>query len=75
MQKNQILNSKVKNQLKSFDKKYFFSSILKIYNFLRKFNKRKFKIKPISSNYGFYINDYLIKNSNEYKSLYEKQMR
>ena len=63
MQKNQILNSKVKNQLKSFDKKYFFSSILKIYNFLRKFNKRKFKIKPISSKYGFYINDYLIKNN------------
>ena len=63
MQKNQILNSKLKNQIKSFDKKYFFSLILKSYNFLRKFNKRKFKIKPVSKKYGFYINDYLITNN------------
>ena len=63
MQKNQIVNSKLKNQIKCFDRKYFFSLFLKTYNFLRKFNKRKFKIKPVSKKYGFYINDYLITNN------------
>tara|TARA_B100001121_G_scaffold225071_1_gene198277 strand:+ start:896 stop:1693 length:798 start_codon:yes stop_codon:yes gene_type:complete len=63
MQKNQILNSKLKNQIKILDKKYLFSVILKTFNFFRKFNKRKFKIKPVSSKYGYYINDYLIKDN------------
>lgn len=63
MQKNQILNSKIKNQIKNLDKKYFFSFILNTYNFFRKFNKRKFKIKPVSNKYGYYINDYLIKDN------------
>lgn len=63
MQKNLVIKSKFKNKLKDFDKKYFFSLLLKFFNFLRKFNKRKFKIKPISKNYGFYITDYLIKNN------------
>ena len=63
MQKNQILNSKIKNQIKNLDKKYFFSLILNTYNFFRKFNKRKFKIKPVSNRYGYYINDYLIKDN------------
>ena len=63
MQRNQILNSKIKNQIKNLDKKYFFSFILNTYNFFRKFNKRKFKIKPVSNKYGYYINDYLIKDN------------
>tara|TARA_Y100001936_G_scaffold234523_1_gene261718 strand:+ start:1079 stop:1921 length:843 start_codon:yes stop_codon:yes gene_type:complete len=63
MQKNQILKSSLKNRIKYFDEKYFFSIILKVYNFLRKFNKRKYNIKPISKEYGFYINDYLKKNN------------
>lgn len=63
MQKNLVIKSKLKNQIKDFDKKYFFSSFLKIFNLIRKFNKRKFKIKPISEHYGFYITDYLIKDN------------
>ncbi len=63
MQKNQILRSKLKNKIKYLDEKYFFSFALKSYNILRKFNKRKFKIKPVSEKYGFYINDYLQKEN------------
>jgi len=63
MQKNQNLQSSLKNKIRYFDKKYLFSSILKLYNFYRKFNKRKFKIKPVSNKYGFYINDYLKKDN------------
>ena len=63
MQKNRILKSNLKNRIKYLDEKYFFSIILKVYNFIRKFNKRKYKIKPVSKEYGFYINDYLKKNN------------
>ena len=63
MQKNQISKSNFKNKIKHIDKKIFFSFFLKFYNFCRKFNKRKFNIKPVSSNYGFYINDYLKKDN------------
>ena len=63
MQKNQISRSSFKNKIKHIDKKIFFSFFLKFYNFCRKFNKRKFNIKPVSSNYGFYITDYLKKDN------------
>ncbi len=71
MQENRILRSKLKNRIKYLDEKYFFSFFLKFYNFFRKFNKRKNKIKPVSKKYGFYINDYL-KKENLLTNLCEK---